>query len=117
MNYFKSGDPVVTVINGKLVHAKVTSFYPQISTAIVVTEDREYIKISTDSISPEPEAPKKEGVTITAEELTHISADIISKFIVEECRDYDVDDKLLLILTCVIVGNIRAKLFGESDND
>ena len=117
MNYFNSGDPVVTVINGKLVHAKVTSFYPQISTAIVVTEDKEYIKVPSTSISPEPEAPKKEGITITAEEFTHISADIISKFIVEECRDYGADGKFLLILTGVIVGKIRAKLFGEGENE
>ena len=117
MNYFKSGDPVVTVINGELVHAKVVSFYPQISTAIVVTEDQKHIKVSSDSISTEPEAPKKEGVTITAEEFTHVSAEIIAKIIADECRDYGVDGKFLLILTGVIVGKIRAKLFGESDND
>ena len=121
MNYFKVGDPVVTVINGELVHAKVVSFYPQISTAIVVTEDQKHIKVSSDSISPEPEAPKKEGVTITAEEFTHvsaeISAEIIAKIIADECRDYGVDGKFLLILTGVIVGKIRAKLFGEADND
>ena len=117
MNYFKSGDPVVTVINGELVHAKVVSFYPQISTAIVLTEDQKHIKVSSDSISPEPETPKKDGITITADEFTHISADIISKFIVEECRDYDVDDKFTLLSTAVIVGKIRAKLFGEGENE
>ena len=111
MNYFNSGDPVVTVINGELVHAKVVSFYPQISTAIVVTEDREYIKVPSTSISPEPEAPKKEGITITAEEF----ATITGKIITEECRDYDVDDKLLLIPFCVLVGKIYAKLFGENE--
>ena len=117
MNYFKSGDPVVTVINGELVHAKVVSFYPQISTAIVVTEDQKHIKVSSDSISPEPETPKKNGITITAEEFTHVSAEIIAKIIADECRDYGVDGKFLLILTGVIVGKIRAKLFGEADND
>ena len=117
MNYFNSGDPIVTVINGKLVHAKVTSFYPQISTAIVVTEDKEYIKVPSTSISPEPEEPKKEGVTITAEEFTHVSAEIIAKIIADECRDYGVDGKFLLILSSVIVGKIRAKLFGEADDD
>ena len=111
MNYFNSGDPVVTVINGKLVHAKVASFYPQISTAIVVTEDREYIKVPSTSISPEPEAPKKEGVTITAEEFTHMSADIIA----EECTKFGINDKFTLLSTAVIVGKIRAKLFGENE--
>ena len=113
MNYFKSGDPVVTVINGELVHAKVVSFYPQISTAIVVTEDQKHIKVSSDSISPEPEAPKKDGITITADEFTHISADIIA----EECAKFGIDDKFTLLSTAVIVGKIRAKLFGEGENE
>ena len=113
MNYFKSGDPVVTVINGELVHAKVVSFYPQISTAIVVTEDQKHIKVSSDSISPEPEAPKKDGITITSDEFRHISADII----VEECVKFGIDDKFTLLSTAVIVSKIRAKLFGEGENE
>ena len=117
MNYFNSGDPVVTVINGKLVHAKVTSFYPQISTAIVVTEDKEYIKVPSPSISPEPEAPKKDGVTITADEFTDISSKIVAKIIAEECAESGAGGELTLILSSVIVGKIYAKLFGEADND
>lgn len=113
MNYFKSGDPVITVINGRLVHAKVDRFYPQISTAIVVTEDREYIKVPSNSISPEPEAPKKEGVTITAKEFTDISAKIIA----EECAKFGIDDKFILLPTIVIVDKIGTKLFGEADNE
>lgn len=113
MNYFKSGDPVVTVINGKLVHAKVVNFYPQIFTAIVVTEDQKYLKVSSDSISPEPEAPKKEGVTITAKEFTDISTKIIAK----EYAKFGVRGAILSIPTTVIVGKIYAKLFGEADND
>lgn len=113
MKIFNFGDPVVTVINGKLVHAKVASFYPQISTAIVVTEDREYIKVPTDSISPESEAPKKDGITITAEEFTDISAKIVA----EECAKAGEDRELMLLAVTVIFGKIYAKLFGEADND
>ena len=113
MNYFKSGDPVVTVINGELVHAKVASFYPQISTAIVVTEDREYIKVPSTSISPEPEKPKKDGITITAEEF----ADISSKIVAEECAKFDEGREVILLAVTVIFGKIYAKLFGEADND
>lgn len=113
MNNFNFGDPVVTVIDGKLVHAKVTGFYPQISTAILVTEDQDYIKVSSNSISPEPEAPKKEGVTITAEEFMNISA----KIIVEECAKFGANGKFLSIPTAVIVSKIHAKLFGEADNE
>lgn len=113
MNYFNSGDPVVTVINGKLVHAKIASFYPQISTAIVVTEDREYIKVPSTSISPEPEAPKKEGVNITGEEFANISAKIVA----EECAKFDKDREFMLLVVTVIFGKIYAKLFGEADND
>lgn len=111
MNYFNSGDPVVIVINGKLVHGKVVSFYPQISTAIVVTEDKEYIKVPSTSISPEPEAPKKEGVTITAEEFATITAKIIA----EECRDYGKSGESMLIPFGVLVGKIYTKLFGENE--
>lgn len=113
MNYFNPGDPVVTVINGKLVHAKVASFYPQISTAIVVTEDREYIKVPSTSISPEPEAPKKEGVTITAEEF----ADISAKIVAEECAKFDEGREIIFLAVSVIFGKIYAKLFGEADNE
>lgn len=113
MNYFNSGDPVVTFINGKLVHAKVASFYPQISTAIVVTEDKEYIKVPSTSISPEPETPKKEGVTITAEEF----ADISAKIVAEECAKAGEGRELMLLAVAVIFGKIYAKLFGEADND
>lgn len=111
MNYFKSGDPVITVINGRLVHAKVDRFYPQISTAIVVTEDREYIKVPSTSISPEPEAPKKEGVTITAKEFTDIS----SKIVAEECAKFDEGREVILLAVSVIFGKIYAKLFGENE--
>lgn len=110
---FNPGDPVVTVINGKLVHGKVVSFYPQISTVIVVTEDKEYIKVPFDSISPEPEEPKKDGVTITAEEFT----DICTKILAEECDKLDKADKLLLIPTAIIMTKIYVKLFGEADNE
>lgn len=113
MNYFKSGDPVITVINGRLVHAKVASFYPQISTAIVVTEDGDHIKVSTDTISPEPETPKKEGVTITAEEF----ADISAKIVAEECAKFDEGREIILLAVSVIFGKIYTKLFGEADND
>lgn len=113
MDNFNNGDPVVTVYKGRLVHAKVASFYPQISTAIVVTEDREYIKVPTDSISPEPEAPKKDGITITAEEFTHVSADIIAK----ECAKTGEGRELILLMVTVIFGKIYAKLFGEADNE
>ena len=111
MNYFKSGDPVVTVINGELVHAKVVSFYPQISTAIVVTEDQKHIKVSSDSISPEPEAPKKDGITITDKEFINISSQIIS----EEYVKLGIDDEFTLLSTAVIFGKICAKLFGENE--
>lgn len=110
---FNPGDPVVTVINSKLVHGKVVSFYPQISTAIVVTEDKEYIKVPSDSISPEPEAPKKEGVTITAKEFTDISAKIVA----EECAKAGEDGLFLLIPISVIIDKICIELFGEADND
>lgn len=113
MNYFKSGDPVVTVINGRLVHAKVDRFYPQISTAIIVTEDGDHIKVPFNSISPEPEAPKKEGVTITAEEF----ADISAKIVAEECAKAGEGRELILLMVTVIFGKIYAKLFGEGDND
>lgn len=113
MNYFNSGDPVVTVINGKLVHAKVASFYPQISTAIVVTEDGEYIKVPSSSISPEPEKPKKDGITITAEEFAAISAKIVA----EECAKVGEGRELMLPAVTVIFGKIYAKLFGEADNE
>lgn len=110
---FNPGDPVVTVINGKLVHGKVVSFYPQISTAIVVTEDKEYIKVPSYSISPEPEEPKKEGITITAKEFTDISAKIVA----EECAKAGEDGLFLLIPISLIIDKICIKLFGEVDND
>lgn len=110
---FNPGDPVVTFINGKLAHGKVVSFYPQISTAIVVTEDKEYIKVPSDSISPEPEEPKKEGITITALEF----ADISSKIVAEECAKFGEDGLFLLIPISVIIDKIGIKLFGEADND
>lgn len=110
---FNPGDPVVTVINSKLVHGKVVSFYPQISTAIVVTEDKEYIKVPSTSISPEPEAPKKEGVTITAKEFTDISAKIVA----EECAKLGTNGAFLLMPATMIVAKIHAKLFGEADNE
>lgn len=113
MNYFKSGDPVVTVISNRLVHAKVRSFYPQISTAIIVTEDGAHIKVSSDSISPEPEAPKKDGVTITSEEFEDISAKIIT----EECAKFGADGAFFLIPIGMVVNKIYGKLFGETDND
>lgn len=113
MNNFNNGDPVVTVYKGRLVHGKVVSFYPQISTAIVVTEDREYIKVPTDSISPEPEAPKKDGITITAEEFVDIS----TKIVAEECAKAGEGRELILPMVAVIFGKIHTKLFGEADND
>lgn len=109
---FNPGDPVVTVINGKLVHGKVVSFYPQISTAIVVTEDREYIKVPSTSISPEPEAPKKEGVTITAKEFTDISVKIVA----EECAKAGEDGLFLLIPISVIIDKICEVLFMREEN-
>lgn len=109
---FNPGDPVVTVINGKLVHGKVVSFYPQISTAIVVTEDKEYIKVPSDSISPEPEEPKKEGITITEKEFINISSQIIS----EEYAKLGIDDEFILLSTAVIFSKICEALFMRKEN-
>lgn len=107
---FNPGDPVVTVINGKLVHGKVVSFYPQISTAIVVTEDKEYIKVPSDSISPEPEEPKKEGITI--DKFINISSQIIS----EEYAKLGIDDEFTLLSTVGIFGKICEALFMREEN-
>lgn len=110
---FEQGQKVVMIVNNKMKIGTIVNLYTQLQNPIVIVDfNGDCAKVPVEKIAPYEE-PKKDGVTITAEEFKDIS----TKIIAEECAKLGADGIFLLIPTTVIVGKIRAKLFGEADND
>lgn len=110
---FEQGQKVVMIVNNKMKIGTIVNLHTQLQNPIVIVDfNGDCVKVPVEKIAPYEE-PKKEGVTITANEFTDISG----KIIVEECANFGEDGKFLLIPIGMILGKIYAKLFSEADND
>lgn len=110
---FEQGQKVVMIVNNKMKIGTIVNLHTQLQNPIVIVDfNGDCVKVPVEKIAPYEE-PKKEGVTITANEFTDISVKIVA----EECAKLDADDRFLLIPTAMIMTKIYAKLFGEADND